>query len=178
MRGCGLKQEAFHQLLVFVLALLIAKPLAFAEGTSGGFGPAPQSFGNQLSSQELAYQRQQEEIRVAGIPVLVGILVGAGIRIAAKQIAKQFTKQTANAIRKNFLKGVNGQTFKQLKNSACFSVRGDKGNRLILGPDKKTALFTGNHDAYERYLKSAAYKAACGKKTGVASMDIFSPATI
>ena len=173
-----MKQRALRFWAVLFLSFFLAIPNAIAEGTSGGFGPAPQSFGNQLSSEEQAYQRQQEEIRVAGIPVLVGILVGAGIRIAAKQIAKQFTKQTANAIRKNFLKGVNGQTFKQLKNSACFSVRGDKGNRLILGPDKKTALFTGNHDAYERYLKSAAYKAACGKKTGVASMDIFSPATI
>ncbi len=82
---------------------------------------------------------------------VIAILIGAGMQIGravAKQIIKSIGETSAKKAAQNFSKQLL-----EKKGKKCFSVDGANGQRLLLGLDRETVLFAGDHDAYMRAIK-------------------------
>lgn len=143
-----------------LLVHLLAKP-SFAETTVHPEPMAPQV--------DTSTPPAEDEFEVALAPVavaIIAILGRAAINIGRRQIAKSFTEKAAQSIARNYL----NKAMRKLADSACYVVEGAEYSRLVLGPDKVTALFAGSHEAYNSFIKSDQFYNACKVRKGHAAL--------
>lgn len=104
-----------------------------------------------------------EEAAAPAIAIIISILRQAALQVGKRQVQKGFSEKAAKSI----VRKIKNQEYRRLEGSLCFVVDGAGFTRVVLASDKKTVLFAGTHEAYNKFHNRGSFTRSCrGKAVG------------